>query len=319
MGEVRKRKTWREFLRELREIYLRGDPRGLAAAWQAGRRTPGARLLVWSVERIYPVGQTLEVAAELEARMAREGLGAASRWLLATFFPGWRAEIPPETAEALASSPVLIYGNHPSFLTPFLVAATVPREDLKMVSDSILDRLLPSFQRHALPVSIPPAGGWGELRAGGLPRVIVTALAAQLWRCPPDQDEVREANRRSLAGAAEHVRSGGAVLITPGGWSPRDRLWFSGIGQIALDVHQGLGGQPWFLVPFREERSSNDRVRAVLSSGPVARVKRGLVYRKPVTIRYGTPLLLSSLGRLPNNPSAATRLLEDRYRRDFGL
>lgn len=310
----RERKGWGKFLGELRETYLRGDPRALAAAWREGTRTPGARSLVWAAERIYPVARTLELAAELESRIGREGLGEASRWLLSSFFPDWRAEVPPETGEVLRSAPVLIYGNHPSFLTPFLVAATVPREDLKMISDSVLDHLLPSFRSYALPVFIPSAGWWGELRAGGLARLVVTGLSARLWPYPPEET-VREANRRSLAGAAEHIRAGGAVLIAPGGWSRRDRKWFPGIGQIVLALAGGPG--PRFLVPFREEGATNERVRAVLARGPLARAKRRL-YRRPVTIRYGTPTEVRSSGPLPPSPAEVTRLLQDRYRQEFG-
>lgn len=306
---------WEGFVCELREVFLERNPRALAATWRKGMRTPGARAIVWAAERAFPVAQTLEVAAELEDRIRSDGLGEASRWLLSTLFPGWRAEIPRQTADVLASGPVLIYGNHLSFLTPFLVAATVPRGDLKMISDSIVDYLLPSFKEYGLPVFLPRRGLVDTFLSGGLVRVVVESVVARV-KAAPSAEEAKESNRRSLDRATEHIRSGGAVLIAPGGMSYWNRRWFPGIGRIVLALARDRSES--FLVPFREERSSNQRVGAVLSRGLVARAKRGVIYRRPVGIRYGDPVGVGCLGPLPSSPAAVSRLLQERYRRAFG-
>lgn len=294
------------------EVYVRGDPAALAAAWAEGRRHPLVGPMAAGVELFYPVGRILSLAAEIDRRIGRDGLAAASRWLLDTWVPGWRAVIPPATAEILAAKPVLVYGNHPSLLTPFLVGATVPRPDLKIVSASFLDRLLPSYACSAFSVELP-VRNWGEhLRRGGVSRLLLAWLIGYLT--PPQRSAARkEGNRHALAAAAAHLRSGGALLIAPAGWTLRPRPWLPGIGRIVQALERDPGPDELYLVPFREEHTSDARTRAVLGRGPVARLKRRFLYRQPVTIRYGPPTPCSALAPLPGDVPGIVRLLQTRY------
>ena len=302
---------WCSFLCALREAYNEEGPQALAGLWSSGRRDRRVGPLVRAIELAYPVGRVLSVAAELDERILHDGLGMASRWLLDRWVPGWRAMIPPRTAEVLASAPILIHGNHPSLLTPFLVAATALRPDLKIISASFLERLLPSYAPYSLPVTLRN-DQWGEqFRRGGLPRVLVVMLLRHL-EPPAPREEAKGANRRAIASAASHIRSGGAVLIAPAGWSLRRWPWHPGIGRIVQSLSREPGPAPDYLVPFREEASSDARVRALLGGGPIARLRRSLD-RRPVTIRYGPPTLRSALEPLPTEVVAITRLLQDRY------
>jgi len=294
------------------EIYVQGDPAGLAAAWAGAGRDPR----VAALELFYPVGRVLDLAAEVDSRIGRDGLAAASRWLLDTWAPGWEAEVSPATAEVLATKPVLVYGNHPSLLTPFLVAATAGRPDLRIVSASFLDRLLPHYARWAFSVELP-VRNWGEqLRRGGVSRLLLAWLIQYLT--PPQPEERRKAaNLRALAAAARHVRSGGALLIAPSGWTLRPRPWLPGIGRIVRSLEDAPGPEGYWLVPFREEHTSDARTRATLGRGPLARLKRRLVYRYPVTIRYGPPVPRSALAPFPAEAEAIARLLQNQYRTVF--
>lgn len=313
-AKAHERRGWMEFLRDLRTICQQGDPAALCTAWREGREDRRIGPLVRAIELLWPVGEVLALAADLDRRIARDGLGGASRWLLDTWVPGWRAEVPPEAADVLGSAPVLIHGNHPSLLTAFLVAASARRPDLKIVSASILERLLPSYAPYSLPVVLPK-GNWGEqLRRGGVPRLVVAGLIHCL---DPDipRAEAKERNRQALARAAAHIWSGGALLIAPAGWTSRRWPWYPGIGRIvqALSQDPVLDGD--WLVPFREENSTDARVRAILRRGPVAALdqQRG----RPVTIRYGSPTQRSSLAPFPEPVPEIVRLLQRRYETAF--
>lgn len=303
---------WSSFLRALGEAYRAEGARTLAALWSRGRTTRRIGLLVRAVELVYPVGRVLSVAAELDERILHDGLGLASRWLLNRWVPGWQAVVPPPAAEVLPSAPVLIHGNHPSLLTPFLVAATALRPDLKIVSASFLERLLPSYAPYSLPVFLRRDQWLEQFRRGGLPRVVVVSLLRYL-EPPAARDEAKEANRRAIARAASHIRAGGAILIAPAGWSLYRWPWHPGIGRIVQSLSREPGEAPDYLVPFREENSSDARVRALLGRGPTAGLRRRL-YRRPVTICYSSPTRRSDLEPLPPEAQDIARLLQERYK-----
>jgi 1-acyl-sn-glycerol-3-phosphate acyltransferase len=269
---------------------------------------PTLRLL----NRFYPVEALLDIAGHLDPRIASEGLAAASRWLLDAHVIHWTSNLPPATREVLASEPALIYGNHPSMLTAFLVAAHVERPDLRILSASYMLRLLPSYAAYAIPIELPPDQGWEQLRRGGLQRIVAARLIGLLQEAVP-REGAKEANRRALTSAVEHILRGGCVLIAPGGGSKRHSPWHPGIGHIVKSLAEEPGERGAYLVPFRESCSSDDRVRAILGSGPVARLKRRVVYRKPVGIQFAEPRTVSALGPLPEQVPELVRLLREHY------
>ena len=109
----------------LRAAFEAGDPERLAAEYERARRPPLRGLPLRTVETIYPVREIVHLTPQLDARIAAQGLVAASRWLLDTHFAPWRPEIPEATAPILASRPAVIYGVHGPMLTLFLVSAAV--------------------------------------------------------------------------------------------------------------------------------------------------------------------------------------------------
>jgi hypothetical protein len=269
---------------------------------------PTLRLL----DRIYPVTALLDIAGHLDPRIASEGLAAASRWLLDAHVVHWTSDLPPATRHVLASAPALIYGNHPSMLTAFVVAAHVDRPDLRILSASYMPRLLPSYAAYAIPIELPLGQGWEQLRRGGLQRIVVARLIGLLQEAVP-REEAKDANRRALTSAIEHIRGGGCVLIAPGGGSKRHSPWHPGIGHIVKSLAQEPGERETYLVPFQESCSSDDRVRAILGRGPAARLKRRVVYRKPVGIRFAGPRAVSELGPLPEQAADLVRMLRQHY------
>lgn len=299
------------FLSELAGAYGAGDLARFRAVYASGLRDPWLGPWVRLFDRAYPVRALLDLCVELDRRIGAEGLSLASRWLLDAWVPGWRGSVPASTAAVLATEPVLIYGNHPSMLTPFLVAGHVPRPDLRIVSASFVPHLLPSYAPYAFPVELPYGKAWRWLRRGGLAQVLITAALSRVHRGPPPE-EAQARNRASLALAADHLRGGGAVLIAPGGGGSRERPWRPGIGRILLALADRPGERPVWLVPYRERGAGNREIRGALRRGrPLA------PGRMPVEITFGEPLLLSDLGALPPDPLRVARRLQDRYRSVF--
>jgi len=145
-----------------------------------------------------------------------------------------------------------------------------------------------------------------------LQRVVAIHLISLFHELAP-REVAKEANRRALAIATEHIRGGGCVLIAPSGASIRDRHWHPGIGHIVKSLAQQPGERPAFLVPFQELHSSDNRVRTILAGGPVARLKRKLAHRQPVTIRFAEPSPISDLGPIPENVTDLVRTLRRQY------
>lgn len=309
---TRKRGRWGSFVRDLRDAQARGDVAALRARHARGMTEPFLGAALRLLDRLYPVKALLDIIGRLDPLIAAEGLAAASRWLLDGQVVNWTADLPPATREVLASEPALIYGNHPSMLTAFLVAAHVDRPDLRILSVSFMPRLIPSYAAYALPIELPLDQGWEQFRRGGVQRVVAARLIGLLQNAVP-REEARGANRRALTSAVEHIRSGGCVLIAPSGGSKRHSPWHPGIGHIVKSLAQEPGDREAFLVPFRESCSSDNRVRAILGRGPVARLKRRVVYRKPVTIEFGEPQPISRLGLLPEEVADLVRLLRQQY------
>lgn len=297
---------------------MRSDVAALRACVTRAMAEPFLGPALCLLDRLYPIRALLDIIGHLDPLIGAEGLPAGSRWLLDTQVVNWTADLPPATREVLASEPALIYGNHPSMLTPFLVAAHVDRPDLRILSASFMPRLLPSYAAYALPIELPLDQGWEQFRRGGLQRVVVAHVIGLLQDSVP-RDEAREANRRALTSAVEHIRRGGCVLIAPSGGSKRHSPWHPGIGHIVKSLAQEAGEREAFLVPFWESCSSDNRVRATLGRGPVARLKRRVMYRKPVGIQFAEPARISALGPLPGHVPDLVRLLRESYDAAFAL
>lgn len=305
----------------LRAAFAAGDPERLVAEYERARRSPLSGLPLRTVEAIYPVREIVHLTPPLDARIAAQGLVAASRWLLDTHFAPWRPEIPEATAPILASRPAVIYGVHGPMLTLFLVSAAVGREDLRIVSAHHVHHLLPAYRPYSVPVETAPRtrAGWREqlriLRAAGLPAFLQQRLLALLAGGTPDDDAKRE-NLRSLHDGARHVAGGGCLLIAPDAGIATSG-WRSGIGRIVARLVDKGEGERVYLIPYTETHVSNRRMFASLRRGRRAQLRRRLLYRQPSTIRFAEPVLMSSLVPRPDDPAAITQRLQAHYRGAF--
>jgi hypothetical protein len=312
------RRSFRAALCGLRRAYAQEDGGHVITAYEeAQRRSWTFGLLAAVLERVYPVRAFLRLAADLfDPAIGQEGLHAGCRRILNSLPFDWNAVLPSEGEERLRTAPVIFYGNHPSLLTPFLVAACVDREDLAFMSTSYVRRLIPSFRKYCLRLEVSLTRSWTEWRRGGLRRVLAYRLLSVL-HAVPRPDEAKEINRRAIGDAVDFLQSGGSVMIIPGGGGKRDRDWFPGIGLIAKRLVENPGAEPVWVAPIREENCSNKRIYATLLSGPFARVRRRRNDRHPVCIRIAAPTRLTEvIGKTPSVTSAVAAL-RDHYRRAF--
>jgi len=288
------RRRWADLLRQLRVAYADGDVGSIRDLWYKAMVEPGVGLWLRFSNRFYPLQSLLDVSHELERRMAEHGLARASRWLLDEGVKQWVSEVPPSTRAVLSSEPVIIYGNHPTLLTPFLVSAHVERSDHRIVAASFLGQFLPTFGRYAIPVELPVNQWWKQLWQGGLQRLVVAYWATRLRPVLP-RPTARQRNRAAVELATSHVRQGGSLLIAPQGWRRSGRRWYPGIGRIVRGLAREPGERPAYLVAYHEEGTSDRLVRRLLEGGERRRRRHGAARDRPPRIRFGEPVPLSAL------------------------
>jgi len=127
-----------------------------------------------------PTSRLAALSAEYELRVREFGFPAASRWMVKHFVHEVQVR---REAEIPAQGPLLVASNHPGMVDGFIVAGAIPRPDLKIVVSN-----LPFF-----------------LNMQALREHVIYTTKQTHERLTV----VREAIR--------HLRSGGALLIFPGG------------------------------------------------------------------------------------------------------
>jgi len=298
------RLSFRAAVAKLRCAYEQDDAGHVVTAYDdARRRSCLFRLLTGLLEPIYPVRGFLRSAADLfDPAISEDGLHGGCRRILDTLPLDWECQTSAADAAVLRFASVIFYGNHPSLLTPFLAAACVDREDLRFCSTSYVRRLIPSFSGYSYPLEVPLTRSWTEWKRGGARRVLAYRLIS-LLHAVPSPDEAKRVNLEALGRAADHLRCGGSIMIIPGGGGKRDRTWFSGIGILATDLIGNPGAEPVYVVATREENCSNRRMYATLMRGPIALVRRRLMSRRPVRMRFARPIPLREV--VGENPTVA--------------
>lgn len=320
MKEIRDRggfrRRWADLIHQLRVAYADGDVGSIRSLWYQALAERGLgtwlRLFNW----LYPFQSLLDVAHELNRRMADQGLARASRWLLDERVGRWTSQVRPATRTVLASEPVIIYGNHPTLLTPFLVSAHVDRPDHRIVAASFLEKFLPAFGQSAIPVELPLNQWWKQLWQGGLGRLVVAYWATRLRPVLP-RPTARQRNQAALEQACAHVRQGGSLLIAPTGWSRSGNRWYPGIGRIVRDMATEPGERPVWLVAYHEEGTSDQLVRRLLEGGEPRPGRRGAGREPPPRIRFGEPVPLSALDPQGGTVNDLVERLRHRYEEAF--
>ena len=289
------RPTVRQALEDLRDVYAQHGGARLADAYHAMCRSRLVlRGICTLIERILPVERFLDLAGQLDDAIRERGFSIGCQTVLGDLAFCWERFIEPEAAARIADSPVLLFGNHPSLLTPFLVGASVDRQDVRVLSTAYVRRLIPSLERSSFPVEIPLTRFRSEWKKGGWRRAATSRLIACLGTGRPTE-ECKEINRRSLRDMVDHLVAGGCGVMFPDGGGHRTKEWFPGIGIVARRVADAMPNRAVYLVPIREERSTNQRVYAYLRRGIWSRWKRAICYRRPVRLSIGRPIPLDEI------------------------
>ena len=297
----------------MRAAYASADIAGLLRAYETAARVSGVpRCAISLIESFYPMKAFLELAAQLDRRIVGHGLHKGCQLFLGDIDIDWECVLPERHREIAETHPVIFFGNHPSLLTPFLVAASVDRSDLRYFAASYVCRLIPSFGKVSYPMEVPLTRSWTEWRRGGWKRALVYRLISLLHSLP-EAEEIKAINRGSLVLGAGHVRLGGSAMICPGGGGTQDRRWYPGIGSLLKSLQKVPGDREIYLVPIREENCTNRRVYARLMDGPIARLKESVLYRGPVRITIAEPVPLSRLAPASSTAEQIVEILRAYY------
>ena len=269
------------------------------------------RLLCGLVDLVFPAATLLDIAKDLDRYVGELGVAGGSKAALDTLPISWQAELPRRGQDKIKTCPFIVFGQHGSILTPFLVAASLDRPDLKMLGASFVAKLGPNVARSMYPVLLPMPTFRSAGRMGILPR-IGGWLASRL-EPPVDKDAAKEQNRTSLIQAAEHVRNGGALLMAPDGRDPRAK-WHLGLGYLVAHLAQIEATDcSAYLVPFRIWASITGIYR-LLSRNPILRALGRWQYRRPIRVAFGDPIPLSLvIEQAGRDPAAITEHLETYY------
>jgi len=303
----------------MRTSFRDGDIAGLREAYMKARSDSlFLKHLLRLIERFYPVSGMLKMAESLDRKISEHGLGRASRETLSHIGIDWECRLPEGREDVLRSSRVIFYGNHPSMLTPFLIAAGVDRTDIRILMMGYVGHLIPSLSRLILPLELPLNRPLIELYRGGLKHLLALWLVSRLHDVP-QRALAKAINRRSLEAAVAHVRAGGSVVVFPAGGGRANRCWYPGIGTLVKDLTKASPDGPIYLVPIREYNSSNHRVYASLAHTKAAQMRRRFLYRRPVRIEFADPIRLDGLPIDPDSSHRIAAWLKEHYDRLFPL
>ena len=271
------------------------------------------RLLCGLVDFVFPATALLDSAADLDRHMGELGVASGSKAVLRSLPMSWLAEFPRRGEDVIKTCPVVVFGEHGSILTPFLVAASLDRPDLKMLGVSYVAKLGPNIARSMYPVLLPTPTFRSAGRMGILPRI--SGWLTSRLESPVDKDVARAQNRTSLIQAAEHVGSGAALLIAPDSRDPGAE-WHRGIGLLVAHLAQiDATDRNAYLVPYRIWAPITGVFR-LLSRNPITRALGRQQYRRPIRVAFGEPIPLSMVIEQTGLDSAAiTEHLQTHYHR----
>jgi len=279
-----------------------------SAAMQSNR---SYRLLYWLVNLVYPAAPLLDIAENLDRCLGERGIADGSKAILNSLPIQRRTELPQRGEDEMKTGPIVVFGKHGSLLTPLLVASSLDRHDLKMLSVSYIAKLGPNVARSIYPVLTPQSTFRDAGRVGVIPRI--SGWLTSRLESPVEKSIARERNRASLIQAAKHVQDGGALLIAPDARDPKAE-WRQGIGHLIAHLAQiEATDNSIYLVPYRIWAPITGVFR-LLSRNPILRALGKRQYRQPIRVVFGEPILLADVIKQANlNPSAITKYLQTHY------
>jgi hypothetical protein len=127
------------------------------------------------------------------------------------------------------------------------------------------------------------------------------------------QEAPKLSNRRRLSQGVDHLRQGGCVVIFPSGGGRGNHPWYPGIGVVANALAQDPDAPEVFLLPMREEESSNRHVYASfkrLRDPRKSAIMQGL---SAIRLQFGEPVRLTDLVHADETPAQTAARLHAHY------
>lgn len=225
------------------------------AFWVFGfDRRPWLRRLIEPLFR-WPVGRFAQLTAGYENQVAQTGLREATQALMPHFIE--KVDIIGDN-HLPSGGPLLVVSNHPAAYDFFLIAATLPRDDLKLLASNInIVRKLPATADHFI-----------FMASNGVLGDSYSRMAA-------------------VRASIRHLRSGGALLIFPTGtvdpdpavsaegarqalsrWSPSLELLLRKVPeiQVVVSIVSGVLSPGWYKSPItrlRKEPHNKQKVAEI--------------------------------------------------------
>ena len=236
------------------------------------------------LERLCPIMALLHLGAELEGALCRESLPSAAASLLSKLPDRWEIPMLESARVPLRQAPLLVFGNHPSMPTPFLLAAALERDDLRILPQRDVTTLVPSMASYVLPLE-PTHLVSARRRGLASPAHALFLSALRPLDGLVEEAEAWRVNRAALDEGTRHVLAGGAPALFPNGGRESGRR-YPGLGQLV----DALRGSDALLVPVREAGSSNRRVYRLLRGR-----RRRAVLREPIRLYVGESIPMRRL------------------------
>ena len=239
----------------------------------------------WITRGLYPffmlpVKRISRLIGELDREVPQHGFNPAVKRFLGNFVAGLdltgQENIPRE-------GPVMVICNHPAAYDVALLAATIPREDLKIIASDIeIVQMLPNIADHVIPVP---------------------------YHIPSRLQTVRM--------AIHHLRDSGAIFLFPrgnvepdpavspgaedslSGWSPSIELFLRNVPQTisVVAAASGVLSAKWFQNPLIKLWKKYEQRQKVAEIFQLA--TQLMIGRKPSAIpkiSFSPPLTLDDLG-----------------------
>ncbi len=128
---------------------------------------------------------------------------------------------------------VLVFANHPTGLDPYILSATIARDDVYILSDVYQTKKGENIASHLIPVYY---SGWSEsLNRSGIS--FFGYLMMRVITGTVKKNTARQNNLAAIDTAAGHIAKGHVVIIFPSGGERSNRTWRKGIGEVIKIIH----------------------------------------------------------------------------------
>lgn len=172
--------------------------------------------------------------------------------------------ISPQLETILKEKGVVLVVNHPFAGEPLPLIAVLPRrKDVYLIGASALLGIGPNFAKCLIPVYLRGhATDNNSKLSSKVERLLGDRL--HLGETIPDEEIIRR-NRQSIKDAAQKVKDGALVILTPEGTKGSGHRWLSGIGNLLNEI--GPENDVYYVKAFVEGTSNYDPLRILPGIG----------------------------------------------------